>query len=44
MNEVLIANILMIIGEGILFVASSRKSKKQMWSDFVAHNPELVNN
>ena len=22
----------------------SRKSKKQMWSDFVAHNPELVNN
>ena len=30
MNEVLIANILMIIGEGILFVASSRKSKKQI--------------
>ena len=30
MNEVLIANILMIIGEGILFVASSRKSKKEI--------------
>ncbi|MBQ9425974.1 MAG: YgjV family protein [Erysipelotrichaceae bacterium] len=30
MNEVLIANILMVIGEGILFVASSRKSKKQI--------------
>ena len=27
MNEVLIANILMIIGEAILFVASSRKNK-----------------
>ena len=30
MNEVLLANILMIIGEGILFIASSRKSKKQI--------------
>ena len=28
MNEVLIANILMIIGEAILFIASSRKNKK----------------
>ena len=30
MNEVLIANILMIIGEAILFVASSRKNKKDI--------------
>lgn len=28
MNEVLIANILMVIGEAILFIASSRKNKK----------------
>ena len=30
MNEELIANILMIIGEAILFVASSRKNKKDI--------------
>ena len=30
MNEVLIANILMIVGEAILFVASSRKNKKDI--------------
>ncbi len=32
MNEVLIANILMIIGEAILFVASSRKNKRDILS------------